>query len=63
MVKKDPTLVDIKIDEATTIGLDGKKYSGTVQVDPITAEKLIATERASIVVQDEEVVDGSTGIE
>lgn len=56
--------VDIKIDEATTLIIDKKEYSGTVSVDSVTADKLIATGRASIIIPKEEVKDDvSTGNE
>lgn len=47
--------VDIKIDEATTINIDEKEYSGTVTVDTALGDKLIDTGKASIVIPNQEV--------
>lgn len=54
--------VNLIIDEATTLVIDGKEYSGAVTVDPDTAKQLLDTGRASVVVATtEEAIDGTTG--
>ncbi|PHM18047.1 MAG: hypothetical protein CJD30_03545 [Sulfuricurvum sp. PD_MW2] len=56
--------VDIEIDEATTLIIDKKEYSGTVTVDPVIADKLIETGKASVSIPNEEVKnDVGTGNE
>lgn len=56
--------VDIKIDEATTLIIDEKEYSGTVTVDSAIADKLIETGKASVFIPNEEVKnDAGTGNE
>lgn len=63
--KKDSsTQVNLTIDEGTTIVIEEVEYSGTVSVESATADKLIDTGRASIVIPKEEVKDdASTGNE
>lgn len=41
-------LVDVMIDEATTLVIGGNDYAGAVTVDPDTAKQLLETGRASV---------------
>lgn len=49
MAKKDSTLVDVIIDEATTLVIDKEEYIGTVTVTQEVADELLKSGRASIV--------------
>lgn len=55
---------DVIIDEATTLVIDEKEYSGTVTVDGAIADKLIETGKASVSIPNEEAKnDAGTGNE